>query len=806
MFRALYRRGVSRWANLSLRGKGLVVVLILPVTVTGAIVLLSAVSVVQNTRTGVVIGATLQTRAQITQAREQILLAEAGLRGYVVTGQEHFLSAYHGVDGRSMQSLQQLQEMVRARPTEEGEVREISSAVRESLNAMAAVERYARAADRTQSRMSILLDHDRVAMERLDEEFAKLRADEDRLLVEWATDAKRRGLRSFLGVVLAVALGVVGAIVAILLFTRGVVLRVQRLQTTAAGLAVGQLIPWTICSHDEIGVLEAMLYKTSELLRERDQHLAESQSAYEEQNAVLQSVLRRMGDGVIVAGDQGQILVFNPAAEAIIGMARSECAPADWSAYFGLYQPDMITIYPPADLPLARAMRGQIVDSAEVFVRNASRPDGTWIHSTARPLLSEEGVSRGAIVVFRDITESKRAHTELRSAKEQAESANRAKSEFLSRMSHELRTPLNAILGFAQVLEMDALSEDQTASVEQILKGGQHLLTLINEVLDIARIEAGKLALSPEPILIREALDEALDLVVPLAGSGQVRILKDVSPVWDLYIRSDRQRLKQVILNILSNAIKYNRKGGNVTISCSASTEDRVRIEVSDTGRGIPKQKMELLFSPFERLGAEETGIEGTGVGLALSQRLVEAMGGAIGAASEFGKGSRFWVEFPLSEGPIERYERSHAPGLPAVEPFFPSAVTLLYIEDNLSNGALMERILVSRPGVKLLQAMQGRLGLELACEHAPDLILLDVHLPDMHGELVLQHLRTDPRTKDIPVAMVSADATPGQIERLLAAGAAAYFTKPLDVKRLLAFVDQMLNQSPVVHPGPERG
>jgi PAS domain S-box-containing protein len=753
-------------------------------------------SIVQNARTGVVVAATLQTRGQIASTRTLMLRAEAGLRGYVATGQEQYLSDYSGIAAQSEENTRSLEEMVRDNPIKGPEARNIRFLARDTVGAMAAVVNLARTGERTSPAMTGLLDRERVSMDRLEAEFAKLQAEEDRQLAQWGSDAKRRGMRSFIGVAASVLLGIIGAIVSIMLFTAGVVRRVERLKENAARLAEGRTYAGAKTSRDEIGQLEAALHKTSELLRERDQRLAESQAAYAKQNAVLQSILDRMGDGVIVVNGQGEFVVFNPAAEAIIGMApQHNGSPADWIAEYGLFMPDMVTPYPPEDLSLARAMRGEIVDSVEVFVRNSKRPEGVWIHSNARPLPGPDGALTGAILVFRDVTELKRAEAELRQAKEQAEEANCAKSEFLSRMSHELRTPLNAVLGFAQVLEMDPLTADQQASVDQILKGGRHLLTLINEVLDIARIEAGRLTLSPEPILVQEALDEALDLVAPLASHGQIQLARKTSLIWNRYIQADRQRLKQVLLNLLSNAIKYNHKGGSVMVSCAAAEGERLRIEVNDTGRGIPEQKMALLFNPFERLGAEETGVEGTGVGLALSKKLVQAMGGTIGAESRFGQGSLFWLEFPHAEGPMERYERTQDVLEISAEPVESKPATVLYIEDNLSNSTLMERILANRPGVKLLLAMQGRMGLDLAREHVPDLILLDVHLPDMQGDIVLRHLRADARTKDIPVAMVSADATPGQIERLKAAGAQAYLTKPIDVKQLLAFVDENLRQ-----------
>jgi PAS domain S-box-containing protein len=530
--------------------------------------------------------------------------------------------------------------------------------------------------------------------------------------------------------------------------------------------------------------------EAAEIVAQQQEALARSEAALREQTKLLRSILDSMGDGVLVANESGEMLLFNPAARQLVGHETAGANQAQWSEHYGICYPDMITPYASEDLPLARASRGEVVDGVELYVKQS----GIFVSVNGRPLRDDTGNVKGGVAVVRDITANKRAEEMLMRTMEEVERANRAKSEFLSRMSHELRTPLNSILGFAQILEMGSMRSEQKDSVEQILKGGQHLLSLINEVLDIARIEAGKLALSPEAIHVREAVDEALDLVSPLADRRQITVSKVASEDWGRFIQVDRQRLRQVILNLLSNAIKYNQDGGKVTLSCFAAEIDRLRIEVSDTGLGIAPNKIGLLFSPFERLGAEETGIEGTGIGLALSKRLVQSMGGTIGVRSELGVGTTFWIEFSRVEEHAPRLGRCHEPGMADSEAaHLRRTSTVLYIEDNVSSTALMERVFSSRSGVKLVSTMQGRIGLDLAREYLPDLILLDHHLPDMRGDEVLLHLRADPRTRDIPVAMVSADATEGQIHRLATAGAQAYFTKPLDVKELLAFVDATL-------------
>ncbi len=383
-----------------------------------------------------------------------------------------------------------------------------------------------------------------------------------------------------------------------------------------------------------------------------------------------------------------------------------------------------------------------------------------------------------------------RENAERRRAELEADRANAAKSEFLSRMSHELRTPLNAILGFAQLLEMDDLAPHQRENVAPILAGGYHLLELINEVLDISRIESGRIQLSPEAVPVETLLRETLDLIQPLAADSNVKVLGQYSQ--ERHVKADHQRLKQVLLNLLANAVKYNRRDGTVTVSYADAGIGRLRISVTDTGPGISPEMRERLFVPFDRLGAERQGIEGTGLGLVLSRRLVEAMGGTLGVDSTVGHGSTFWVDLALVEAPAGQLGREHELTVPRQERW-ETAATVLYVEDNLSNFTLIERALAAHWNVKLIPAMQGRIGLDLAREHHPDLILLDLHLPDIHGAEVLGRLRAEPETREIPVIVISADATQGQIQRLRAAGARDYLTKPLDIAKLLKILDEVL-------------
>jgi protein-histidine pros-kinase len=435
----------------------------------------------------------------------------------------------------------------------------------------------------------------------------------------------------------------------------------------------------------------------------------------------------------------------------------------------------------------------------------ARRKDGSEfpVEISLGPLATEQGTLVSAAV--RDITARKQAEEAVERAMLAAQQADQAKSEYLARMSHELRTPLNAILGFAQVLEMEGLRDDQRAGVGHILSGAHHLLQLINEVLDIAAIEAGRLSLSLEPISVAEALAEGVSLVRPLADQHGILLVEQAQGC-GCYVLGDRQRLKQILLNLLSNAVKYNRPGGSVQLACEQVGGERLRIKVTDTGPGIPVESVERLFVPFDRLGSEQTSVEGTGLGLPLSKRLAEAMDGSLELVSTVGQGSTFWIELPLSEDPVRRAKQTESLPEPDQRGQDQPRLTVLYIEDNLSNLQLVEHVLSRREGVTLITAMRPGLGLDLAGEHHPDLVLLDLDLPDMPGEEVIRRLRAEPSTAHVPVVILSADARPSQIHRLLDKGARHFLTKPLDVRELLELLDTVAaerDQAGSRSPGP---
>jgi CheY-like chemotaxis protein len=404
----------------------------------------------------------------------------------------------------------------------------------------------------------------------------------------------------------------------------------------------------------------------------------------------------------------------------------------------------------------------------------------------------------------RDVTERKQfehalqeTNVALQAAREAAEKANRAKSEFLSSMSHELRTPLNAVLGFAQLMgsETPPPGMRQQRSIDQILKGGWYLLRLINEILDLSMIEAGKVTLSQESMSINDVFQDCKGMIEPQATKrGIVMSFPALDNVF--YVHADRTRIKQVMINLLSNAIKYNGIGGAVIVQCAASSPDRVRISVRDTGAGLSADQLEQLFQPFNRLGQQDSVEEGTGIGLVVTRQLVELMGGQIGVESVVGAGTVFWVEFAASTPPalaLDGIDEDLLQRRQATTREWTDQATLLYVEDNPANLALVEQLIARRGDLKLLTAIDGPLGIELARAYQPDVILMDINLPGISGYGALKLLRADPATAHIPVMALSANAVPRDIEKGLEAGFFRYLTKPIRVHEFMNALDVAL-------------
>ena len=389
------------------------------------------------------------------------------------------------------------------------------------------------------------------------------------------------------------------------------------------------------------------------------------------------------------------------------------------------------------------------------------------------------------LVLLADITDRKRAEQALIDARDIAERASQAKSEFLSRMSHELRTPMNAIIGFAQLLGLESLTPDQLDSVDEISRAGDHLLELINDLLDLSRIESGKMAVVMEPVDLKKIVAESSQIVHAMADKKRVSIINGC--IADVAVISDPTRLRQILVNLMSNAIKYNHTGGRVLVDCSHQGKEHIRIAVTDTGPGIPPEQLPRLFKPFDRLGAELKGIDGVGIGLSLSQQLAEMMGSNIAVSSTHGEGSSFWLDVKISS------HRQTSISDEIAQPDHSKMASVLYVEDNASNLKLAASMFKHMPDLRLISATNGEFGLELAQRYRPDVILLDIHLPGMDGYEVLDVLQGNPATRDIPVLALSADAMPIDIEQGLKAGFREYLTKPIDIDHLQAALARAL-------------
>lgn len=456
-------------------------------------------------------------------------------------------------------------------------------------------------------------------------------------------------------------------------------------------------------------------------------------------------------------------------------------------------------------------------------ILNNRRKNGSlyWESTTITPILNEAGDIINFIAIKEDITERVKIEREIKSlnqnlerkinertaelqntntalmlAKKEAEEANQAKSDFLSRMSHELRTPMNAILGFAQLLEMGDLNEKQIKSVHHILNSGQHLLNLINEVLEITRIESGKISISLEPVNIMNVFRDVIETLTPAANARNIQLINVQDGKESFFIKADKQRIKQVVINLVNNAIKYNRVGGWVKLSAVEIVKNDnafIKLCIADNGPGIEPIHLKKLFIPFERIGAENSAVEGTGLGLAVVQQYTSLMGGICGVESIPNEGSVFWVELPKTQGLAEtmQIKEEHFPVKPELVNIQHQAV-VLYIEDNSSNIELVNQIIATtRPNVKIINSIYGRMAESLALEHHPHLILLDLNLPDIHGFEVFNILQQNNKLKNIPVVIVSADAVSLQVSRLLEAGARKYLTKPFDINDFLKIIDE---------------
>jgi PAS domain S-box-containing protein len=506
-----------------------------------------------------------------------------------------------------------------------------------------------------------------------------------------------------------------------------------------------------------------------------------------DQHFYTRSLIESNIDALMTTDPQGIITDVNKEMEELTGCTRDELIGAPFKSYFT--DPER------AEAGIELVLREKKVSNYELTARARDGRE-TVVSYNATTFYDRDRKLQGVFAAARDITERRRLdqalqekNLELQSAKAVAEKANLAKSEFLSSMSHELRTPLTAILGFAELMESDAPTPSQSESLEQILTAGWYLLDLINEVLDLAVIESGKLSMSVEPVSLTEVMLECRTLIESQAAKLDIAL---AFPQFDgpFYVMGDRTRIKQVVVNLLSNAIKYNRVGGAVEVTCAQLASGRIRIGVSDTGAGLSPEQLAQLFVPFNRLGQETAGPEGTGIGLVVTKRLVELMGGVIGVQSKVGAGSLFWIELVATSAP----QLESGPSAPATTredaSCDESGCTVLYVEDNPANMKLVERLIARRGSMSMLKAVDATSGIDLARTLQPTVILMDINLPDMTGLEALRILHEDPATAHIPVIAISANAMPRDIEQGLKAGFLRYLTKPIKVSAFMAALD----------------
>ena len=543
----------------------------------------------------------------------------------------------------------------------------------------------------------------------------------------------------------------------------------------------------TALRNDVGGIIGYLLIGTDNTARKQvEAEQKQLDQRLRDQQFYTRSLIESNIDALMATDPAGIITDVNKQTEALTGCTRDELIGAPFKNYFT--DPDR------AEAGIKRVLSGSRVTDYELTARARDGKE-TVVSYNATTFHDRDRKLQGVFAAARDVTERKlfeRAlqenNLELERAKAAAEKANLAKSEFLSSMSHELRSPLNAILGFAQLINSDSPppTPSQTASIDQILHAGWYLLQLINEILDLAQIESGKLALSSEPTSLADVMLECQAMIEPQAQKRGIKMTFPKSGV-PAFVHADRTRLKQVLINLLSNAIKYNQANGTVVVDCTRATPERIRISVRDTGAGLPPDMLQQLFQPFNRLGQERSTEEGTGIGLVMSKRLVELMGGLIGVESKVGLGSVFWFELNSAAEPQLSADTAQPEAIAQVHvPHGTPMRTLLYVEDNPANLKLIEQLIARRRDIRLLTARDGSLGIQLARAHQPEVILMDINLPGISGIEALKILREDSDTAHIPVVALSANAMPRDIEKGLQAGFFRYLTKPIKVDEFM--------------------
>jgi PAS domain S-box-containing protein len=773
------------WINLPLRLKALAIVALPLMILLGAGWLFAGGERRQQESQQEWLQHAAQIRKETRQIVSEVLEAQMGIREFLKDGSLEHTRAFDEAQDDVPLHLSHLKSLIREELGNSSGIATIEPILNRIYSSLGSLIRTGLSAEETKTGFETVNRE----LEALRRQFDTLRSEDDLALeARQVRAAESRHIQyREIGGIIVVALA--AAWMGVMVLTNSIVSRIKRVGENTRRMAQQLPLDPVAGGRDEIGCLEKGVHIAAEMLALREKQLRESEEQFRQ-------MAEHVDDVFFMSSNEDQRLLYvNHAYETTWGLSRESFYANRWQWLEAVHHEDR-------DRVMQAIAAGELPGKYDVEYR-VIRPDGTvrWIRDRGFSIQNEGGQYYRTAVIATDITVRKEAEAEIRLAKVQAEAANHAKSDFLSRMSHELRTPLNAILGFGQLLEMGDLTKGQKSSVSHILSGGRHLLDLINEVLDLSKIEAGRMDLSLEPVKLQTTLGELLTLVQPLADERKVRIVDGIQSKAPLFLMADQQRLKQVFLNLLSNGIKYNREGGEVRVEAwmvgaANDTGAHVIVEVIDNGIGIAAGQLNQMFTPFERLGAEQTRIEGTGLGLALSKRLLGLMGAEISVRSQQGIGTTFAVTFRAAPDPEAPAILPPAEVPELVVPRNDGQTTILYIEDNLSNFELVAMMFAGRDDVRLIEAMQGGIGLELAREIRPDLILCDLHLPDISGKEVMQRLRADDRTSAIPVIIVSADAMPRQAQALRDAGAAEYCTKPFNVRELLGMIDRTLDRA----------
>ncbi|HLO51709.1 MAG TPA: ATP-binding protein [Kamptonema sp.] len=560
-----------------------------------------------------------------------------------------------------------------------------------------------------------------------------------------------------------------------------------------------------VTTNNETGILATafndLIQRVKALLNEKEQRSLEfqqSNQALEDQTNLMQLILNSMSDGVIVSDENGQFLIFNPAAEQIFGRGITESQQEAWSEEYGLFQSDLVTPFPTEKLPLVRALQGEQVHNVEIFARHSKAPEGLWVTVSGAPLKDANGTLKGGVIVCRNISDRKSAELEILQAKEKAEVANYAKSQFLANMNHELRTPLNGILGYAQILERDpATTAKQKKGLGVIHQCGSHLLTLINDILDLSKLEVQKMELYPQDFHFTNFLMNTVEICRIKAEQKGITFRYHPAANLPTAVYADDKRLRQVLLNLLSNAIKFTDFGTvsfTVEIVDDGETIDpsspRIRFQVKDTGIGIPPEKLQAIFLPFEQAGKRDRNSEGTGLGLAISQQIVLMMDGSIEVNSILGKGSTFWFELniPIANDWLTQSISANQ----QVIGYQGERRKILVIDDRRENRAVVIGMLEPL-GFKMAEADDGQTGLEKALQMRPDLIITDVMMSKMDGLEMTRRLRELPDFANMPIIASPASLSQVDMQDAIAAGCNSFFPKPIEFTGLLGELQRHL-------------